>query len=190
MSPESDPNPAVPDMAAESFHLSFQRGKLLVLAAMIAIFLVAVEDTVRHTFSSEISDSPSGRLIGLALVGWLGWRCFHGGPLAKGCLAILCFPMIMATPFLMLLLISKILDPFGHGSASVNDFHDIGANWRSTLLFLPAFGASVFTVWALVISKDAGLYLRVRRSGLSEAEALPFEWERDHWRQEPSDDAP
>ena len=167
-----------------SFRDAYRRGSVLLL---IVVFFTAAwlfQDAVNTVRSEGMNSFKHGGLLGWLIDGWICWAAYRGGRFARICFAFMYSLALMAFVTAFTFLVASHLFP----PADDSGFH-LDQDWWSTLLFAGVGAWTVFSVWVLLISKDVRIYMKVRRRGLGEGEALAYEWKRFRQEQERSPNA-
>ena len=133
--------------------------------------------------------------VGLFVLGLMAWLGLRGGRIVTGCLVLLnaCAFLAYALDVAGWLIWNFLPVPdwpdfvrrsaFLHGGPPSED--------PRFAAYVIAFGVcTAFSLWVLLLSKDARLYRRTRRREVVEEEANAFEWPPAYRRQEHSNDAP
>ena len=189
MTPESNFSLVPPGVGEEALHASYRRGRLLVLVLAITTGAIYVVSTLPDYLAGKDHAKLSDLLGNYAFVGFMCGCLYRGGPLTKGCLVIICAPLAVGLLMIGPATVFNILVPFGHASFGIDGFYYPGADWQATLKFIPVGAWAVYGCWALLISRDARLYRRLRHREVTTAEALAFEWKCEQRRQERSSHA-
>ena len=164
MTPELSPS-IYPSGADEKFAASFRRGRRFVLLLAVLTGGYLLSSSLHGYLTGKDPGGWFNLLVTCALEWWFCWCLFRGGRLASGCLLLVASPLLVVLGFALLAVCSNFMIP-----------KEIGADWKSTLAFLPFAAWGAYAFWVLLISKDARLYREVQRQGIAEKEARSFEW--------------
>ncbi len=150
---------------------AYRRGRNLTWIMMVVTTAFFIQDEVKILWWHGFHGVTGDRMLGWLIDGWVCWSVLHGGRFARGWVSFL-----YGVIFLCVLIVAA--------SVAANWFYPrheslapgFGQSWQGTFPFVALCLWTTFSLWVLLISKDARLYMKARRLDVTAAEANAFEW--------------